>query len=207
MRLCVLGGHGKSGRQVVEIARVLGHDVKVLEGDALDPAALSHAMHGAQAVISLIGPVAKSGPTFCAKVTEKIIEVMHEEGVRRLVMVTGAMCGPPDELGVFYRTMTHLPGLHGTLADRHEQEAQVMASTLDWTLVRPPRLTDDDPVSEPSVSAHGPVHMMESCARVHLAQALVRFATTADFLRSGVYVHTERAKDAFAPHVMLSDQA
>jgi hypothetical protein len=35
MRLCVLGGHGKTGRRVVELARLLGHDVKVLEGDAL----------------------------------------------------------------------------------------------------------------------------------------------------------------------------
>ena len=207
MRLCVLGGHGKTGRRVVELARLLGHDVKVLEGDALDAAALSHAMHGAQAVISLLGPSKHSVPQFCTKATEQVIEVMHEEGLSRLVMVTGAMCGPPEELGVFYRTMTHLPGLHGALEDRHEQEAQVMASTLAWTLVRPPRLSDVDPVSEPLVSAHGPVHMMESCARVHLAQALVRFATSSDFMRSGVYVHTESAKAAFAPHVMLSEQA
>lgn len=190
MRLCVLGGHGKTGKKVVEAARRLGHDVRVLEGDALDPAALSACMHGAEAVISLLGPIEGSAADFCSRATARVIEVMRSEGVSRLVMVTGAMCGPRQELGLLYRTMLRIPSLARVVADRGKSEQLVMASGLEWTLVRPPRLNDDEPTTQPVLSTHGLVTMLSTCARTHLAQVLVTLATTGERVRQGVYVRS-----------------
>ncbi|MFT3709333.1 MAG: NAD(P)H-binding protein [Archangium sp.] len=190
MRLCVLGGHGKTGKRVVDAARVLGHDVRVLEGDALDPAALSRCIHGSEAVISLLGPVAGSAADFCTRATERVIEVMRAEGVSRLVMVTGAMCGPREELGLLYRSMLRIPSLARVVADRSRSEKLVMTSGLDWTLVRPPRLSDDEPTTQPVLSTHGLVTMLSTCARSHLAQVLISVATGGAHVREGLYVRT-----------------
>ncbi|MBL8911267.1 MAG: NAD(P)H-binding protein [Archangium sp.] len=190
MRLCVLGGHGKTGKRVVDAARLMGHDVRVLEGDALDAAALSHCIHGAEAVISVLGPVSGSAPDFCSRSTERVIEVMRTEGVKRLVMVTGAMCGPREELGLLYRSMLRIPSLSRVIADRAQSERLVMVSDLDWTLVRPPRLNDDEPTTPPVLSSHGLVTMLSTCARVHLAQVLLSLATGGTHVREGVYVRS-----------------
>jgi putative NADH-flavin reductase len=190
MRLCVLGGHGKTGKRVVAVARALGHAVQVLEGDALDAEALRTAIAGSEAVISVLGPVRGSAPDFSSRATAAVIDVMRRERVARLVMVTGAMCGPPRELGLFYRSMIKLPSLARVIADRRKQEELVMASGLEWTLVRPPRLTDDEPAEPPVFAFHGPVLMMESCARSHLAQALVTLAVTGAQTGKGVYLHS-----------------
>lgn len=190
MRLCVLGGHGKTGKRVVDAARLLGHDVHVLEGDALDPAALSHCIHGAEAVISLLGPISGSVPDFCSRATERVIEVMRAEGVTRLVMVTGAMCGPREELGLLYRTMLRIPSLARVVEDRARSEKLVKASGLEWTLVRPPRLSDDEPTTQPVLSSHGLVTMLSTCARVHLAQVLISIATARTHVREGLYIRS-----------------
>jgi uncharacterized protein YbjT (DUF2867 family) len=67
---------------------------------------------------------------------------MRKAGVRRLVCVTGAIIGHPHEkLGLVYRLIErHVPA--DDLADRRAEEDVVMQSGLDWTLVRPTRLTD-----------------------------------------------------------------
>ena len=73
-------------------------------------------------MISLLGPISGSVPDFCSRSTERVIEVMRAEGVTRLVMVTGAMCGPCEELGLLYRAMLRIPSLARGVEDRVRSE-------------------------------------------------------------------------------------
>jgi uncharacterized protein YbjT (DUF2867 family) len=154
MRIAVLGASGRTGRQVVETLLEQGHEVSALtrsawsrpgvrmvQGNALDRSALEQLVQGAEAVICVLGPTPGSEPDVCSQATRLLIGVMRATGVRRLVVQTGAMIGHA-RLGRFYRWLSRRPGLAATLAERREQERLVQESGLDWTLIRPPMLTD-----------------------------------------------------------------
>lgn len=161
MNLLVLGGSRGTGRLAVEEASRQGHRVTALvrrrppdvepggvtwlTGDALDGDAVSAAVAGQEAVLSTLGPGAGSPPDLCARATRLLVDAMRRHGVRRIVMVTGALVGhPADRLGLVYRMMLawNPPALRAVLEDRRLAERILRESGLDWTLVRPPRLTD-----------------------------------------------------------------
>jgi putative NADH-flavin reductase len=162
MKLTVFGATGGTGRQVVDQALDAGHLVRavvrdptkldvdrtaleVVVADVMDPGALVDAVRDRDAVISAIGSRAGRAPTtVCADSARSIVEAMHRAGSKRLVVVSGT--GPFDEgqgPGMRY-LLKPLAGLFlkHVFADMVAMEAVVRASGLDWTIVRPPRLTD-----------------------------------------------------------------
>jgi putative NADH-flavin reductase len=162
MKLTVFGATGGTGGQVVDQALDARHAVRavvrdrsrlavdrpeleVVVADVMDPAALVNAVHDADAVVSAIGSRAGRAPTtVCADSARSIVEAMHRAGSKRLVVVSGT--GPFDEgegPGMRYvlKPLAKLFLKH-VFADMVAMEAVVRASGLDWTIVRPPRLTD-----------------------------------------------------------------
>lgn len=162
MRLVVFGAGGGTGRLLVARAAAAGHrvvavvrdparlgpvppDVTVVAVDLTDPAAVAAAVRDCDAVVSLIGPGAVRGPTTVrSDATAGIVAAMRATGVRRLVVVTAAG-HTTDGDGPLVRFL--LKPLLSTLlrhsfADMRRTEEIVRGSGLDWTLVRPPRLTD-----------------------------------------------------------------
>jgi putative NADH-flavin reductase len=162
MKLTVFGATGGTGRQVVDQALDAGHLVRavvrdptklaldrrcleVVVADVMDPGALVDAVGDRDAVISAIGSRPGRAPTtVCADSARSIVEAMHRVGSKRLVVVSGT--GPFDEgqgPGMRY-VLKPLAGLFlkHVFADMVAMEAVVRASGLDWTIVRPPRLTD-----------------------------------------------------------------
>jgi putative NADH-flavin reductase len=141
-RILVVGAHHGVGAEVVAQGRKRGLTVCTFEGDALDAEALLRSVTGQDAVVSTLGPRRDSPAGLCARGTEYLIRGMKARGVRRLVQVTGAIIGHPrGRLGLVYRLIGAAVG-EGMLADRRKQEQLVMESGLDWTLLRPTRLTD-----------------------------------------------------------------
>ena len=190
MRIALVGAHGKTGRLVAECARSLGHEVHALEGDVLDDASLAIALHGTDVVISTLGPVKDSPPHLCSRATWGLLEAMSKEHVPRLVMVTGAMCGPKENLGPFYRAMIRIPPVARAVEDRRLQESLVRHSDVEWTLVRPPRLTDDDTPGVPEVTTRPKIGALDHASRRHLAETLVRAAVTDAWPRQEIYVRS-----------------
>lgn len=188
MRIALLGAHGKTGRLVAEGARSLGHELHALEGNVFDRGPLRGALAGTDVVISTLGPVKHSPAHFCSRATWLVLQAMSEERVPRLVMVTGALGGPRENLGPFFRALLRVPSLARAIADRRLQEALVKGSPTGWTLVRPPRLTDDDAPGDPEVSARAFIGAFDHTSRRHLAEVLLRAATTGAWKRQGIYV-------------------
>jgi putative NADH-flavin reductase len=160
IKITVFGATGRTGKAVLSLALTQGMEVTayarkaadlqelagritIVEGNLDDADRIAGAISHADAVVIVFGP-RKGGPqVFCAPATQRIVSAMKEQGVRRLVCVTGALVGEQyPNRGLFYRAMRRLlvrkaPHL---MLDRDGQETIVMNSGLDWTVFKPPRL-------------------------------------------------------------------
>ncbi|MDN3242760.1 NAD(P)-dependent oxidoreductase [Glycomyces tritici] len=173
MKLTVIAATGGVGRAVLAQALEAGHDVTAVARDlskidnlvpavAVDLAdpvteALVAAVAGADAVLSCLGPRAKSETGIVAPGTARIIAAMQAAGAQRLITVSGiglttvatsSRPRPPRRepgAGPFLNFVT-LPiaraviGTH--MRDVAAMEELLDESGLNWTSVRPPRLTD-----------------------------------------------------------------
>lgn len=103
--------------------------VEWIAGDLADTAALDILMQGAEAVIHVAGLVSADAEGFeAANVigTLNVIEAARRAGVPRLVFVSSLSAREPEL------------SLYG--ASKARAEKLVMASGLDWTIVRPPAI-------------------------------------------------------------------
>ncbi len=173
MKITIFAATGGIGRQALEQAIAAGHDVtavvrnparlsgktRIVAADlaAPDPAALSAAIGGADAVLSGLGPRPLSEAGITSRGTRAIIQAMRATGVRRIVAVSAAPIGTVPSPG-FQNPPQHDPGdgffmryllspltkvvLRRHYADLALMEEMLRDSGLDWTVVRPPRLTD-----------------------------------------------------------------
>jgi putative NADH-flavin reductase len=147
-----------------EEARIVTADLA-----AADPAVLESAVGGADAVLSGLGPRSNSEAGIASQGTQAIVQAMQATDVRRLVVVSASPIGtvpspdrpkPPrhDPGDGFF--MRHLlspltkAALRKPNADLAVMEDVVRKSGLDWTIVRPPRLTDK-PLSGTYRTAYG----------------------------------------------------
>jgi putative NADH-flavin reductase len=132
--------------------------VRVVTADlaAADAAALEPAAAGADAILSGLGPRSNSDAGIASRGTRAIVAAMQATGGRRIVAVSAAPVGtvasarrphPPrhDPGDGFF--MRHLgspfarAAFAKVYADLAEMEDILAGSGLDWTAVRPPRLT------------------------------------------------------------------
>ncbi|HEY1636256.1 MAG TPA: NAD(P)H-binding protein [Acidimicrobiales bacterium] len=134
-------------------------DVRVITADlaAPDPAALESAVKGADAVLSGLGPRSSSDAGIAAQGTRSIVAAMQATGVVRIVIISAAPVGtvpspgrprPPKHDpgdGFFMRHLfSHVAGaaFGRVYADLAAMEDVLRGSDLEWTVIRPPKLTD-----------------------------------------------------------------
>ena len=165
MKIAIFGGRGLVGRPTVEQALAAGHEVTmlardaskvdltdpkltVIEGDALDPDAVQRTIAGSDAVINSIGvPRSELPNDTISRATRIIIDTMEQSGPQRLVCMSMMGIGEGQaQSGLFGKLI--MPMLKKKLADRYVQEDMVKASSLEWVLVRPARITDGPPTGK-----------------------------------------------------------
>ncbi|MBE9402810.1 SDR family oxidoreductase [Brachybacterium sp. Marseille-Q2903] len=154
MQITIVGGAKGTGAQLAALAIEAGHVVTVVTrsgtvpegadrvlGSASDPAVARLAVTGADAVVVTVGG-AKGVAHNRAAVTRTVIEQMKQVGVRRLLVQSSLGAGESAQQMPLALRLPMKLVLAKPLADHEEQEAAVMASGLDWTIVRPSGLTD-----------------------------------------------------------------
>jgi putative NADH-flavin reductase len=163
-----------AGHDVTAVVRnpgKLSGQVRAVKADlaTANPETLVPAVAGADAVLSGLGPSSKSDLGIVSRGTRAIAGAMQATGVRRIVVVSAAPIGtvaspgrpnPPkhDPGDGFF--MRHLlspvvkAALGKSYADLAQMEEDLAGSGLDWTAVRPPRLTDK-PLTGSYRTAHG----------------------------------------------------
>lgn len=155
MRLFVLGATGGIGQELVEQALERKHRVTalvrspqklaaregltVIEGDVRNAEAISAAVAGHDAALSTLGPPGPARNTITSDGARATVAAMQRAGVRRLLMVGVAVLFP--DIGFLGRLMRNTL-LRNVADDSAEMERIVKATRLDWTIVRPPRLTN-----------------------------------------------------------------
>jgi putative NADH-flavin reductase len=179
MKLTIVAATGGIGRQALQQAVAAGHHVTAVVRDPTklsravtgleqvtvvtadlalpETAALESALHGADAVLSGLGPRSNADAGIASEGTTAIAEAMQATAVRRLVVVSAAPVGtvaspsqpkPPkhDTGDGFF--MRHLFGPFAKAAfgkvytDLAAMEDTLRHSDLDWTVIRPPKLTN-----------------------------------------------------------------
>jgi putative NADH-flavin reductase len=124
---------------------------------AADPSDLQSAVEGADAVLSGLGARSNTEAGIAWRGTQAVTGAMQASGVRRIVVVSAAPVGtvpsparpapPPHDPGDgFVMRNLAYPILRAALrsiyADLARMEDVLRDSDLDWTVVRPVRLTD-----------------------------------------------------------------
>lgn len=167
MRLLVIGASGATGRHVVEQALESGHAVtafvrdsarlplthaalRVVVGDAMRRESLGPAVDGHDAVLCILGAKPEGadarrgqpGVPVCSRGTKHLIEAMTAAGMRRLVVVSSTSVGDSRGTGRFPAPWVVRTLLREVMVDKEIQEAAVRGSGLDWTIVRPARMTN-----------------------------------------------------------------
>jgi putative NADH-flavin reductase len=159
MKLLVFGASGQTGQAVVREALARGHsvsafvrdpaklgavtgNVRVIRGDVADAATVAQAMPQHDAVVSTlgVGTPLQHDPVVIAGIGH-ILTAMQDGGVRRLVYQS--FIGVRESraaVGFVLRFIAPLPLRH-EIADHEKKEAMIRASAIDWTIVRPPKLT------------------------------------------------------------------
>ena len=205
MKVLVLGATGRTGRLIVRDALTKGHSVAALvrskaraldlpgadliEGDARDEGALMRALNGCNAVISALGT--GLGPfrevSLLTIATRALVTAMTRNGVRRLVCISALGVGDSHGHGgfVFDRLFQPLLLSHA-YKDKDGQEAAIRASSLDWVVVRPARLTDDP--ARGSVRAVTDLAAVKGgkIARADVARFVVEQLTTDTWLKGSL---------------------
>jgi len=199
MNLTLLGAAGATGVPLVAQALAAGHHVTalvrsrqklsitnpnldVVEGDATDRAAVSQAMKGANAVISVLGA---RGPVI-AEATRAIVAVAKQDGPERIVMLSSfAVAG--DRLTPVSKLVTRM-AMGSQIKDKAAGEEVLRASGLDWTIVYATKLTNG-PKTEPRVVPENrKVGVSQKISRADVASFLLQAATDDLYSRRSVVI-------------------
>lgn len=156
LHLLILGATGGTGRELVNQALERNHGVTafvrsphklgpprdgltVIEGNLLDVNALAAALRGHDAVLSTLGAPGPAKNTIVSESARVTVAAMNAAGLRRLLLVGVAVLFP--NTGVLASLLRNTL-LRNVAIDHAEMERIVKASGLDWTIARPPRLTN-----------------------------------------------------------------
>jgi putative NADH-flavin reductase len=158
MKIVVLGATGGTGLEIVRRALEQGHtvtafvrsperlnpfrdDITIRQGDLLDYTQLAEAIRGHDAVLSGFGPrlpIAKSDRNLLYRFALSLTRAMQASGVKRAVVISTAFLFK-DALVPYLFGRLFFPGV---VTDATAMEHELRQSNLDWTIVRPPELTN-----------------------------------------------------------------
>ena len=160
MNLVVLGATGATGLEIVRQAADHGHSVTafvrspdrlnglrkritIKHGDLLNSAELEQVLKGHDAVLSGFGPrvpVLKADADLLQRFAVALTRGMLQAQIRRVVLASSAFLFKDSIIPPTYVVgRLFFPGI---VRDASAMEDVFAKSGLDWTIARPPRLTD-----------------------------------------------------------------
>jgi putative NADH-flavin reductase len=166
MKIIIFGATGFSGQVILEEAVRQGHEVtvlvrdaskihnknnnvKIVEGNVLEPAVVSSVLHHQEAVIQCLGVGGKGDgkpTTFISDATKVIVDEMQKQNIKRLIAMSNVGAGNSITFQPWFFTKFILPyfmkWLKVIIEDKNRMEPIIMNSNLNWTIVRSPNIVD-----------------------------------------------------------------
>jgi putative NADH-flavin reductase len=169
-KIAVIGGSGRTGRQVVQQLLQSGYQIRLLmrdpdklaimderievvKGDVRDSNSIHSLLEGCNAVISTLGQP-KGEKAIFSTATNHIIATMDQYGIKRYITVAGISVNTPNDKKDFRCKMTSFfmklifPAI---MSDKQRQLEIMMKSNIDWTLVRVPLIIESDSIGKVKV--------------------------------------------------------
>ena len=205
MKILVIGAAGKMGEVLVKQALAEGHTVtafvhdakgfegpgaEVIEGDVLDAAVVERAVAGQDAVLDALGGHTPwKETTLETNAARNLIEAMHKQGVKRLLVISAiGVGGTGDLVPGWYEHLIMPTLLRGVIKDKEQMEPVVEASALDWTLVRPGHLVDGERTGVVRTFEPGSGETAHKITRADLAAWMLEQLKTGGYVRAAVNV-------------------
>jgi putative NADH-flavin reductase len=158
MKLFIIGATGHTGAQIIDLALDRSHEVtafvrspdkinrrdsklKIVQGDPHNVDQLTKELPGHDAVLSALGvrpPQAFRPHSLVEDCAASTVAAMTKSGVNRLVLVSAAVLFP--EKGMLFAVFRRILKYIGR--DLKAAEDIVRSAPLEWTIARPPRLTN-----------------------------------------------------------------
>jgi putative NADH-flavin reductase len=192
---CLVSQGLAQGRQMTALVRNQGaltsenSDLTIVKGDLSDRNSIASALNGANAVMSVLGN--KTGNALFKPITvisrslPAIISAMQQSRVDRLLFVTSF--GINSEM--FWLEKVLLRTLFRNLfADLPAQEQLIEESGLNWTIVRPARLTNGPQTGVYRCGEHIYIHPFTSISRADVADFLWKETVSPEHQRKVVTI-------------------
>ena len=214
MRLLIFGATGKTGQCFVDQALQRGHvvtafvrdpaklaaqqdNLQLVQGDILEPASVEAAFgEPFDAVISALGVFHREDRTELSAGTRNIIDAMQKHGCRRLAVVSSLGAGDSAGQGNLLARGLQKFLLNYVLIDKTRQEELIAASDLDYTIARPPQLTDAATVCRELTVWQGPTpkgaKLSWKTSRASVAAFLLEALEQGNYLRQIVNISEPR---------------
>jgi putative NADH-flavin reductase len=156
MKLAILGATGGIGRILLSDALEHGHQVtafvrsphkvtqqdpclRVIAGDLFDPQQMAAALRGNDLVLSAFGPTTLRGTDLRRDFGRVLVEALRSAGVSRFIHVSSALLFPDAGFAAAVLSSTLF---RNVVRDHIHSEAELIQPDLDWTIVRPPKLSN-----------------------------------------------------------------
>jgi putative NADH-flavin reductase len=190
MKIVVFGATGGIGSQVVAHALAAGHAVtavarrpatitlrserlEVVQGDVLEPATLGEPIAGQDAVISALGARDRAPTTVYSEGVANLLRAMQAANVRRILCISAGGIDPgPRWQRILAKPLLWLI-FKNMYADLLRMETVVQASDLDWTILRPPTLTNGPRTGRYQVAVNRHLSRSFSISRADVADYMI----------------------------------
>lgn len=206
MRLAIFGSTGPTGRQLVSRALDRGHDVtavarnpaavdatgdrlQVVQADVLDRSSFDAVLGSVDAVLSAIGTHGRQPTTVYSVGVANIRDAMHTADVQRFVGISALPVTPPAELGRAERWIfvPLLSAFFGEMyADMTRMEQVLHDSDLDFTIMRPPQLTNERATGKYRTAINQHLCHARKISRADLATEMLRVIPDRETVRATV---------------------
>lgn len=213
MKVTLFGATGKTGKNLIEEGLRRGFEMTVfsrpnsdfrdprvhlVRGDLVDADLITDAILGSDAVLSALGPTSlrhpKDMPITRAMMT--IVTAMKRTSVSRLVAIsTGTAVDPGDRFEWKIRLPASLIRLlmPSSYRDIIGLAETIRASSLDWTMVRLPFLTDGPFAERLNVGLYGVQKHSMTVSRANVAAFMFDQIAQTDILGQAPGISTEFA--------------
>jgi putative NADH-flavin reductase len=208
MKITVFGATGGIGGHVVRQALGAGHNVTAVVRDPArfdvshpalevatvpgltDPEVLRPVLEASDAAISGVGPRGRKDGPVASSTTRGILSAMEASGVRRFVAVSAVPVGPVPKGESFVNRRILLPFISAFARDVYvdlaEMEDEIRRSTTEWTIVRPPKLTNKPLSGKYRTIVGGNVPRGYTISRADVAHLMLRVLEQPETIKQAI---------------------
>ena len=206
LNVVIFGASRGTGRELVAQAREQGHRVTTfartpdpaqssnlavttIRGDLLDAAAVARAVEGQDVIFSAVGNAPGDGrkpTTLFSEGMKHLVAGARQAGVRRIICLGSCGTDPATRPFLPVRILAPLlkPLFRGIYDDMVRMETWLAGVDLDWTVIRPPYLTNGKLTGRYRTGIHQHLANVARLSRADLAHCMLQIVPKAATYRT-----------------------